>query len=192
MPPPSTDPLTAAVPAPVDARATHLAAACQPALCRGERLRVGIDTVEVAGVEASMAAFGARFERRLFTAHEREAAGRVPARRAERLAARFAAKEAVIKALDLGEAGIGWRDIELCSAADGAPTLQLHGAVAARAAAAGLHEFAVSLSHDGGQACAVVVALCTTPVAAEPVAMLRDDRSLAGPRAAAPPATLPC
>lgn len=192
MPPLFTDPHPAVSASPIDARAATLAATCQPALWPGERLRVGIDTVDVAGIAASLEAFGDRFERRLFTAHEREAAGRVPARRAERLAARFAAKEAVIKALDLGEAGIGWRDIELCSAADGAPTLQLHGAVAARAAAAGLHELAVSLSHDGGQACAVVVALCTTPVAAEPVALLRDDRSLAGPRAAAPPVTLPC
>ena len=173
-------------PPPADARAAALAAACRAGLNPGERLRVGIDTVEVAGIEASLAAFGARFEQRLFTADERAAAGRVPARRAERLAARFAAKEA------LGEAGIGWCDIEVCSAADGAPTLRLHGRVAARAAAAGVRELAVSLSHDGGQACAVVVALCTAALADEAVAALGDDRSPGRRFVAAPPVTFPC
>lgn len=174
-------------PAPVDARAAALAAACRPGLTSGERLRVGIDTVEVAGIEASIDAFGDRFEQRLFTDHELEAAGRVPARRAERLAARFAAKEALIKALSLAEAGVGWRDIEVCSAADGTPSVRLHGLAAAHADAAGVAELAISLSHDGGQACAVVVALCHPPGAGRPRGKLGDDSLPGTPLATAAP-----
>jgi holo-[acyl-carrier protein] synthase len=111
------------------------------------------------------------FEARLFTAHERECAARVEGHRAERLAARFAAKEAFIKAFDLAEAGIGWRDVEVRSTAGSRPRLQLHGLAARVAAEAGVQELALSLSHDGAQACAMVVALCGRPSAEAAPAM---------------------
>ncbi len=126
---------------------------------RAAGIRVGIDTVLVSGIEASLAAFGERFMTRLFTPHEIETASATPARRAERLAARFAAKEAAIKAFDLAEAGIDWRHIEVCSDAAGRPRLALHGRAAERAQRLGSVDIALSLSHDGDQACAVVAAL---------------------------------
>jgi holo-[acyl-carrier protein] synthase len=132
------------------------------ALPRGAAgVRVGIDTVSVPAIAESLGRFGERFVQRLFTAREAADAEAVPgdAARHERLAARFAAKEAVIKALDLPEAGVGWRDIELIRGANGRPSLALHGRAAAVAAEAGVHQWAVSISHDAAQACAVVVGL---------------------------------
>ena len=78
---------------------------------------------------------------------------------AERLAARFAAKEAALKAFDLGNEGVDWRDIEVRKLAGGACRLELHGKAAALAAERGAGEIALSLSHDGDYATAVVTAL---------------------------------
>lgn len=138
-------------------------AAALPASAAG--VRVGIDSCSVAAVADSLARFGARFGRRLFTAQEWADAHAVQGEVAvhERLAARFAAKEAVIKALDLPEAGIGWREIELVRSPGGRPSLALHGRAAACAARVGVREWAVSISHEAEHACAVVVALTTTP-----------------------------
>lgn len=102
--------------------------------------------------------------RGVFTALEREQAAAGPVAEAERLAARFAAKEALIKALDgarwglpplLG--GVDLREIELRLDAWGRPRLCLTGAVAAAAAAAGVTAVQVSLSHEGGCALASVI-----------------------------------
>ena len=79
---------------------------------------------------------------------------------AERLAARFAAKEAAIKALALAEVGVNWRDIEVRKQGDGSCQLVLRGKAAAQAARMGVSSIAVSLSHDGDYAGAVVTALC--------------------------------
>jgi len=141
------------------------------ALPRGAAgVRVGIDTVSVPAIAESVGQFGERFVQRLFTAREAADAAAVlgDTARHERLAARFAAKEAVIKALDLPEAGVGWRDIELVRGANGRPALALHGRAAAAAAQAGVHEWAVSISHDAGQACAVVVGLAAPAKNSEP------------------------
>jgi len=134
-------------------------------------VRVGIDTVSVPGIVDSLAHFGERFVQRFFTAQEAVDARAVQGDAAmhERLAARFAAKEAVIKALDLPEAGIGWRDIELTRGANGRPALALHGRAAEVAKALGVREWAVSISHEREQACAVVVALLgAAPTGAAP------------------------
>ena len=125
----------------------------------GVGLRLGIDTVQVSAVEASLLAFGDRFLQRLFTAGEIATCAATPARCPERLAARFAAKEAAIKAFDLAEAGVDWRQIEVVSDAAGRPRLALHGRAAALVRSLGAAEIALSLSHDGDQACAVVAAL---------------------------------
>ena len=78
------------------------------------------------------------------------------------LAARFAAKEAVAKALG-APGGLAWTDAVVQRAPDGRPTLSTTGTVAARAAALGITQWHVSLSHDGGIASAVVVAEGNAP-----------------------------
>jgi holo-[acyl-carrier protein] synthase len=120
---------------------------------------VGIDLVMVSRVEASLARFGERFLRRVFTDGEIAYATSTPALAAERLAARFAAKEATIKALDLAEAGVGWRQIEVLREASGRVVLALHGAARAAADEAGVGELSLSLTHEGDYSAAVVLAL---------------------------------
>ncbi|MEO8298459.1 MAG: holo-ACP synthase [Burkholderiales bacterium] len=122
-------------------------------------VRVGVDTVHIPRIAESLSRHGERFMQRLFTPAERAYAMAAPLHTAERLAARFAAKEAVIKALSLSEVGVDWCDIEVMRDADGACTLSLHGRAAEQARQLGVRELALSLSHDGGQAIAMVVAL---------------------------------
>lgn len=111
---------------------------------------VGIDVVQVARLERALTRTP-RLGERLFTDAEREQP------RSESLAARFAAKEAVAKALG-APGGLRWRDAEVVSEPGGRPRLLLHGAVAEEAAAQGITTWHLSLSHDGGIATAVVVA----------------------------------
>lgn len=120
---------------------------------------LGMDLVHIARIEESLRDFGERFLARQFTAGEVAYACEVPAQRGERLAARFAAKEACIKALGLHDAGVNWRDIEVVRAADGSCTLALRGAALAAARALGVARVLVSLSHDGDYAAAVVAAV---------------------------------
>ena len=117
--------------------------------------------VSVAAVADSLAQFGERFLKRYFSAQEVADARAVQGEAAwhERLAARFAAKEAVIKALDLPEAGVAWCDIELLRAPEGRPSVRLTGRAAQVAQTMQVREWAVSISHERDQACAVVVAL---------------------------------
>jgi holo-[acyl-carrier protein] synthase len=125
----------------------------------GDRLRVGLDVVDIRRVSDSIDRFGDRFVRRLFSEAEISYAHAGEGRTAERLAARFAAKEAAIKAFDLAEAGVNWRDIEVEKLNDGACRLALHGRAAAQAQRLGVRDIALSLSHDGDYAAAVVTAL---------------------------------
>jgi holo-[acyl-carrier protein] synthase len=118
-------------------------------------LRVGIDLVRVSRIAESLEQFGERFMRRLFTDGEIAYATSAPARTAERLAARFAAKEAAIKALDLAGRGVSWRQIEICRTASGHCELVLHGDLGELVRGSDL---AVSLSHEGDLATALVVA----------------------------------
>jgi holo-[acyl-carrier protein] synthase len=121
-------------------------------------VRLGFDLVQVSQVAHSVERFGAAFQERLFTAGELAYAQSGGGVCAERLAARFAAKEAVFKALQLGDAGIGWRDIEVVKREDGDCELQLHGRAAALAAEMGVERLLLSLSHDGDYAGAMVTA----------------------------------
>jgi holo-[acyl-carrier protein] synthase len=125
-------------------------------------LRLGFDLVQVSQVADSLRHFGAAYEQRLFTAHELDYAHEGDAVCAERLAARFAAKEAVIKALDLGEAGVSWRDIEVRKQAGGGCGVRLHGRAAELAKGMGIDTLLLSLSHDGDYAGAVVAATAAT------------------------------
>ncbi|MGD9764558.1 MAG: holo-ACP synthase [Candidatus Binatia bacterium] len=120
---------------------------------------VGTDAVEVARVRRAIdhPQWGARFRSRVFTAGE-IAYCLQRRRHAESFAARFAAKEAVMKALGTGYgAGVWWRDIEIVRAS-GPPRLRLTGGAKARAAALGITRWHVSLTHTGGQALAQVIA----------------------------------
>ncbi len=120
-------------------------------------LRVGIDLVQVSRVAESLERFGDRFLRRVFTEREVAYASADPAQTAERLAARFAAKEATLKALDLADR-MTWRDVEVRRAPSGACAVELSGGAARAAAQSGAFELALSLSHEGDYAAAVVVA----------------------------------
>ncbi len=130
----------------------------------GQRLCAGIDTVALSSLRESLNAFGPRFVQRLFTAQEQAVAAESADEGVERLAARFAAKEAAIKAFGWSEVGVDWRDIEVWRTPSGAPELRLHGRAWAHAQALGVRSMTVSLSHDGDQACALVVALAEGPV----------------------------
>jgi holo-[acyl-carrier protein] synthase len=114
----------------------------------------GVDFIEVARIDRAILRHGDRFFSRFFTAQELIDSGdRTPA-----LAARFAAKEAVAKALGSGIGDVGWREIEILKRPGGAPTLRLHGAARALAEALCLQEWSVSLSHTHEHAIAFVVA----------------------------------
>ena len=114
---------------------------------------VGVDIIEIARVEAALARWGQRFLNRIYTAKEiRYCRGRVP-----ELAARFAAKEAVMKALGTGTKGVGWREIEVLPMRSGKPLVFLHGRARRQAQKLGLEDFAISLSHSRDFAVASVV-----------------------------------
>lgn len=128
----------------------------------GLGLRVGVDLVQTSRVAESIATFGDRFLRRVFTEEEVTYAYAADEALAQaRLAARFAAKEATIKALDLAETGVGWREIEVTRGPSGAPGIMLHGSARAAAEAGGRAAplLTVSLSHEGDYATAVVISL---------------------------------
>ena len=114
-------------------------------------LQVGVDIIEIARVEASLRRYGDRFRRRVYRAAELLETGE----RGPSLAARFAAKEAAIKAL--GSSTIALHEIEVVRPAGSRPELRLHGRAADRAAELGVQEVALSLSHSRDFAVALVV-----------------------------------
>lgn len=119
----------------------------------------GIDLVEVARIEKMLADHGERFEQRVFTSAEIAYAAGRPKRRAEHLAARFAMKEAVLKALGTGwRGGIRWTDVEVRADALGKPVVVLAGEAAEIAQARGCASWSVSISHAGGFAMASAIA----------------------------------
>jgi holo-[acyl-carrier protein] synthase len=126
----------------------------------GTAIRVGADVVAVHQVEESVTRFGSRYLDRIYTEHELSSCvGGSPVRAAS-LAARFAAKEATIKVLRPEGHQPDWRSVEVRRHSEGWCTMALSGHAAALADRAGIAELAVSLSHDGDVAAAVVVALC--------------------------------
>ncbi|MEI8307592.1 MAG: holo-ACP synthase [Chloroflexales bacterium] len=130
----------------------------------------GIDIIEIDRIKRATGRWGMRFLQRVYTIgelHDCDTSGPTP--HYQSLAARWAAKEAVAKALGVGLSGIAAAttpdsrprmcDIEVVRDADGRPTLRLHGPAAATATALGIAEMALSLSHSGGIAVASVVAI---------------------------------
>jgi holo-[acyl-carrier protein] synthase len=118
-------------------------------------LRTGIDLVEIDRMRLVLARHGERFTRRVFTPQELVEVGDKPAS----LAARFAAKEAVSKALGTGIGPVSWQDIEVLRGPSSEPQLTLHGAALRLAQEQGLTTWAISLSHTDRYAVAQVVAL---------------------------------
>ena len=117
----------------------------------------GIDIAEVPRIAESIQRFGERFLRRVFTEGEISYCDS-KANRVERYAARFAAKEAAMKALGTGwNYGIRWRDIEVMRQPGGRPTIKFHGKAAEFAAKLGAQHLALSLSHTPEQAIASVI-----------------------------------
>lgn len=125
------------------------------------KVLVGIDVQPIDEVEASLRTFGDRYRHLLFTDHELASCGDTPATAAG-LAARFAAKEAVLKILDTHATVPSWRSIEVKRAASGRPEIELHDHAADLAGLQGLHDLSISLSHGGGIATAAVVATVRT------------------------------
>src|SRR5438045_283484 len=116
-------------------------------------LCAGIDVVEIDRVEKALKHHPARFLQRLYTPLEiAYCHGRV-----RELAARFAAKEATMKALGTGIRGVGWRDIEVLPDRRGKPLIYLHGNARVRASAIGMGQPEVSLTHGVDVALAFAV-----------------------------------
>lgn len=118
-------------------------------------LRSGVDIIEVERIDRAILRYGQRFFNRFYTPQELiDAGGRTPA-----LAARFAAKEAVAKALGTGIGDVAWKEIEIVTNHRRQPLLQLHGQARSLAHTLGLTNWAISLSHTHEHAMAVVIAL---------------------------------
>jgi len=120
---------------------------------------VGVDIVEIERVALALGRFGERFLRRVYTPVEVAACrGRV-----RELAARFAAKEAVMKALGTGARGLAWREIEVLPNRRGKPLVYLHGRAHARAQEISLTGLDVSMSHSREYALAFAVGQSDDP-----------------------------
>jgi holo-[acyl-carrier protein] synthase len=117
-------------------------------------LKTGVDIIEIQRIRAALDRHGERFLKRVFTQAEiAECSGR-----ADRLAVRFAAKEAATKALGTGIGPVSWREVETLHKRSGEPYLVLHGRAETVAMFLGLTTWAISLSHSRENAIAVVVA----------------------------------
>jgi holo-[acyl-carrier protein] synthase len=118
-------------------------------------LSTGIDLIEIARIERTLEKYGERFLKRIYTEKEIvQARGNPP-----ELAARFAAKEAVSKALGTGIGPVSWTEMETINLRSGKPEVRLHGRAAQIAALQGFTSWTVSLTHSRGMAAAVVVCL---------------------------------
>ncbi len=121
---------------------------------------IGIDIVEVTRIQEASRRWGARFEQRIYTHQELTYCGDTPSRY-WRLAARFAAKEATLKALGTGlTTGMRWQDVEIQADAVGKPEIVLHGEVERYAHARNIGAVFVSMSHTNVYAVAQVT-LCS-------------------------------
>ncbi len=117
----------------------------------------GIDVAEVPRIRASIGRFGGKFIRRIFTPAEIAYVER-KANRFERYAARFAAKEAGMKAIGTGwKGGVRWQDFEVANLPSGKPTLRLHGVAAEVANRLRVRSVSLSLTHTAGLGMAHVI-----------------------------------
>jgi holo-[acyl-carrier protein] synthase len=116
---------------------------------------IGVDVCNVARMEASLQRFGDRIWDRVLSEPERSSLAH-RSDRATALAGRFAAKEAIVKAL-AGAPGVGWHDLEVRGAPRRPPELVVHGPARALAARLGVSKIHLSITHDAGIAIAMVV-----------------------------------
>jgi holo-[acyl-carrier protein] synthase len=113
----------------------------------------GIDVVEISRIRAAIDSWGDRFLKRIYTEREiKYCRGRLP-----QLTARFAGKEAVMKALGTGNHRLSWRDIEILPDQHGAPLVHLYGRARSRVEELDIAELTISLSHSREYAIASVV-----------------------------------
>ena len=118
-------------------------------------ITTGVDLIEIQRIENAITRYGDRLLQKIFTEREISEAGD----NHSSLAARFAAKEAVAKALGTGIGIVDWRDIEIQRGTARKPILHLYGAAARTASEKNLSNWSISLSHSQSHAIAVVVAI---------------------------------
>ena len=117
------------------------------------KIATGVDLIEIDRIVEVIARHGNHYLQRIYTPAELEQCGK----RAESLAGRFAAKEAVVKALGSGIGDITWKEIEILGDENNAPKLTLNGAAKQRADSLGLTSWSVSISHSQSHSVAFVV-----------------------------------
>lgn len=116
------------------------------------RTAIGVDIIEIGRINRAISRWQDSFLKRIYTRAELEGHHNVSS-----LAARFAAKEAVMKALGTGIRGVGWRDIEILTNGDGAPVIRLYRRALQKSAEIGVARFDVSMSHSRKYAIAFVI-----------------------------------
>ena len=119
------------------------------------KLATGVDLIEIARIEEVIARHGKHYLERIYTPADLTQCGK----RTESLAGRFAAKEAVAKALGCGIGDITWQEIEILGDDQNAPKLTLYGEAIRRADSLGLSTWSVSISHSQSHSVALVVAV---------------------------------
>ncbi|MEB2334661.1 MAG: holo-ACP synthase [Anaerolineaceae bacterium] len=117
------------------------------------KIATGVDLIEIDRIVEVIARHGNHYLQRIYTPAELEQCGK----RAESLAGRFAAKEAVVKALGSGIGDITWKEIEILGDENNAPKLTLSGAAKQKADELGLTSWSVSISHSQSHSVAFVV-----------------------------------
>ena len=128
-------------------------------------VRAGVDRVELDEFRRSIDVAGDRFLERTFTPQEIAFCDGRP----DRLATRFAAKEAIAKVLGTGFRGLGWREVEVLTSPHGEPRVVLHDRARDRAERLGMTSIGLSLTHTTVAAEAFVVVLCTSPGAEQSI-----------------------
>jgi len=113
----------------------------------------GVDIIEIARIRRIIERWGKRFLHRIYTESELKICHEKP----ERLASRFAGKEAVMKALGTGVRGISWREIEIIAEPSGKPVVNLYGKAQVKAESLGLENLDISLSDSKEHSIAFVI-----------------------------------
>jgi len=113
---------------------------------------IGVDIIEIGRIGRAVSRWQDSFLKRIYTPAELDDHHNISS-----LAARFAAKEAVMKALGMGVGAVSWRDIEILRKEGGAPLVKLHGRALARSKEIGIARFSISMSHSREYAVAFVV-----------------------------------
>lgn len=128
-------------------------------------IRLGTDIVHIPRIAAAFDRFGDRFLQRIYTETEQQDCGCIsqPTPNINQLAGRWAAKEAVAKALLTGFRGLSYTDIEVLRQPNGAPQVFLHGNAAVLADSWGKCQWQLSLSHDRDYCVATALCICEPP-----------------------------